>query len=285
MALNKSKSAISLDLTHLEQRVGRRLCVRGRSGFKVTGEGQIVYLAALQLFADVEKFRDSLASAMGALTGQVRLLLIDNLVSVSAGPMAQALRNFTRQHPLAGLVLESATPAGVEQGILEGGADLGVSVLPREMSAIEAIPIFREELRLYAGKDHVLARQSLSDLGIDDLVQHRLVRPGVASDPVFARLLERFPSSSRAGNIDTRMLLALSGEHLSVMPPHYAAPWVERGELIEIRPDLVRTENTFYILFKKSARQPAAARAFLSILLDAFGKNGKAVRHQPGQLP
>src|SRR6218665_3543724 len=56
IVLNHSKSAISLDISNLEQRLGATLCVRGRGGFAMTEEGQIVYLAALQLFHDVDKF-------------------------------------------------------------------------------------------------------------------------------------------------------------------------------------------------------------------------------------
>ena len=284
VSLNKSKSAISLDIAHLEQRLGTKLCTRGRAGFKLTDEGQIVYLASLQLFDDVEKFRDRIATAVRALTGRVSLLLVDNLVSVAAGPMSRAIAEFARRNPRVEIVMESATPAGVERGILEGEAELGVSVVPRELASIEMIPLFREELRLYCGRNHELAKAGLADLVPEQVTEHRLVMPGVTEDPRFATLVAGFRTDARASNIDSRILLVLSGAFLGFLPPHFAAPWVESGELFEILPDHYRTENTFYVLFKKSARQSAAAQAFLSILLGSFEKAKRMQVSKLGQL-
>ncbi|PWR21726.1 LysR family transcriptional regulator [Zavarzinia compransoris] len=284
VALNKSKSAISLDIAHLEQRMGTKLCVRGRSGFRLTDEGQIVYLASLQLFTDVEKFRDRVATAVKALTGRVSLLLVDNLVSVAAGPMTRAIGDFAKRHGKVEIVMDSATPAGVEQGILDGEADLGVSVVPRELSSIEMIPLFREELRLYCGRNHELAQAGLDGLTAEAVKQHRLVMPGVTEDPDFAALAGGFRTDARSSNIDARILLVLSGAFLGFLPPHFVAPWVESGELLEVLPRHFRTENTFYVLFKKSARQSAAAQAFLSILLASFEKAKRMEISKLGQL-
>ncbi|MCW0181567.1 MAG: LysR family transcriptional regulator [Zavarzinia sp.] len=284
VALNKSKSAISLDIAHLEQRMGTKLCVRGRAGFRLTDEGQIVYLAALQLFNDVEKFRDRVATAVKALTGRVSLLLVDNLVSVAAGPMTRAIAEFVRRHPKVEITMESATPAGVEQGILEGEADLGVSVVPREIAAIEMIPLFREELRLYCSRGHELAQRGLSGLTPDEVKEHRLVMPGVTEDPAFGAVVAGFRKDAKASNIDCRILLVLSGAFLGFLPPHFADPWIESGELMEVMPEHFRTENTFYVMFKKSARQSAAASAFLSILLGHFEKAKRMEVTKLGQL-
>src|SRR5713226_1536269 len=41
--LNVSQSTISTHMTALEHRLGVRLCQRGRSGFKLTEKGQLIY--------------------------------------------------------------------------------------------------------------------------------------------------------------------------------------------------------------------------------------------------
>lgn len=284
VALNKSKSAISLDMSHLEQRMGTKLCVRGRAGFKLTDEGQIIYLAALQLFTDVDKFRDRVASAVRWLSGRVSILLVDNMVSVAAGPMTRAIGDFARRYPKVELKVESATPNGVEQGVLEGEADMGISVVPREVSSLEMIPLFREELRLYCARSHELTGHNLAAIAPDLVKQHRLVMPGVTEDPGFGALVAGFPTGARASNIDSRILLVLSGAFLGFLPPHYAAPWVESGELIEILPDHFTTQNTFYVLFKKSSRHSAAAQTFLGIVLASFEKAKQMKVSRLGQL-
>jgi DNA-binding transcriptional LysR family regulator len=269
VALNKSKSAISLDIANLEERFGARLCSRGRSGFALTDEGQVVYLAAIQLFTDIEKFRDRVVGATRRLTGHVRLALVDNIVSIAAGPLTRALGDFVRRHPRVELTVESASPSGVEQAVLEGEADLGISLVPRPVSTLEMIPLFREELRLYCGRGHPLFAAAARDPAL--VRQHPLVPPGVIEDPAFAQVLAGFPPAVvRAGTLDTRVILVLSGACLGFLPPHYAARWVAAGDLEAIMPDAFRTENTFHVLIKKSARPGAAARELLRVLLADF---------------
>ena len=41
--LNVSQPTISMKISDLEARLGMRLCERGRAGFKLTAEGQLVY--------------------------------------------------------------------------------------------------------------------------------------------------------------------------------------------------------------------------------------------------
>ncbi len=269
VVLNKSKSAISLDIGHLEARLG----ARGRAGFSLTDEGQIVYLAAIQLLNDLEKFRDRVASATRRLSGHVRLSLVDNIVSVAAGPLTRALGDFMRRHPRVELTVESATPSGVERAVLEGEADIGVSVIPRPVAALEMMPLFREELVLYCGRGHPLFDIPDDRLDVETVRRHPLVPPGVLEDPAFAPVIGAFPPAGvRSGNLDTRVILVLSGVCLGFLPPHYAAPWVATGELRPVLPTVFRTENTFYAVIKKSARQGAAARELLRVVLDAFEK-------------
>ncbi|MQT12411.1 LysR family transcriptional regulator [Segnochrobactrum spirostomi] len=272
VALDKTKSAISLDLTHLEERLGARLCTRGRAGFGLTNEGQIVYLAALQLFADLDKFRERVAGAVRRLTGTVSLMVVDNIVSVAADPLAEALGRFSTRHPEVEVRIESATPAGVERALLEGDGDLGISVVPRPVATLEMIPLFSEELRLYCGRGHPLFEDDAPRE--DEVRTHPLVRPSVTDDPAFAALVAGFPSTARASNLDTRVLLILSGRHLGFLPPHYAESWVVRGELREVLPQRFRGENMFYAMMKKSARPSAAAQALLQAILAAFGEAG-----------
>ena len=83
-------------------------------------------------------------------------------------------------------------------------------------------------------------------------MRHRLIVPSVAEDPEFEALISRFPTGPRAANLDGRALLLLSGTELGFLPPEYAAPFVDRGEMVAILPDRFRTENSFYLLTRRS---------------------------------
>lgn len=271
VALNKGRSAISMDITALEQRLGLRLCVRGRAGFALTDEGQVVYASALQLFDDVERFRDRVAAAANRLTGRVALLVVDNIVSVAAGPLTRALGSFARRHPDVRLELGSAPAATVQRAVLDGEADLGVSVVPRAMEQLALTPLFRETVLLYCGRGNPLF--DVPDPAPEIVRGQRLVQPSVADEPAFADSLLAFAPGARADTLDARILLILSGAFVGFLPPHYARPWVDRDELRELLPDTFRSENTFFMLTRSGAAPGAAAQALRAMILEAFEAN------------
>jgi DNA-binding transcriptional LysR family regulator len=268
--LNKSKSAISLDISNLEQRLGATLCLRGRGGFAMTEEGQIVYLAALQLFHDVDKFRDRVATGLQRLTGKVSLLVIDNIVSIASAPLVRALSLFGKRHPGVEVSIESANSVMVERGILEEEADIGISVIPRPVATLHMIPLFREELKLYCGKSHPLFAVDAAALNQDLVLRHTVIEPSVMDDAKFASLLDGFTTAGQANSLDSRIMLVLSGLYLGFLPPQYAAPWVMSGDLRELAINGLSTINTFFAVTKKSARQTAAAQRLLQTILAEF---------------
>jgi DNA-binding transcriptional LysR family regulator len=271
VALGKNKSAISMDIASLEARLGARLCARGRGGFSLTDEGQMVYLAALQLFADIGHFRDKVATATRQVTGRVTLVMVDNIVSVAERPLSRALALFCGSYPDVDLNLASAPASIAERDVLEGVADLGISVLPRAMAALQTIPIFREEVRLYCGRGHPLFELAPKAITEAIVQEHRIVGPSASDDPSFAASLGAWRPGAFAEALDARVLLALGGALLAFLPPHYAKRWVDAGRLKEISPGRFTSTNMFYVFFKKAARQSAGAEHLRRILLEEFG--------------
>ena len=51
--LNVSAAAISMKMSSLEKRLGMRLCHRGRSGFRLTAQGERVYSAAREISSGI----------------------------------------------------------------------------------------------------------------------------------------------------------------------------------------------------------------------------------------
>ncbi len=270
VALGKNKSAISMDIASLEARLGARLCQRGRGGFALTAEGQAIYLAALRLFADIGEFRDKVATATRQVTGRVTLVMVDNIVSVAEEPMSRALAHFCKSYPDVDLALASAPGSIAERQVLEGSADLGISVLPRAMAALETIPLFSEEARLYCGRGHPLFEARAKTVTEERLAEYRIVGPSASDEPGFAASIADCRSAVNAEALDARVLLALGGAVLAFLPPHYARRWVAEGKLKPIGGERFTTTNMFHLFVKKAARQGAAASHLRRIILDAF---------------
>jgi DNA-binding transcriptional LysR family regulator len=269
VALNKSKSAISVDIGNLEQRFGVRLCERGRSGFALTVQGEAVYQAVAALFEDLDRFSGQIAVAAGRLSGRVTLGVIDNIGSIAATPMIAAIRAFRQRHPDVQLNIQSGSASEVERGVLDGTADVGVSVLLRLAPELDVIPLFVEHQRLYCGQAHPLFDLDASELSPDRIAEHPIVSLPTR-DPATSPFLGNLVRGAQADNLDCLILVVLAGVDLGFMPPHYARRWVEAGDLRALRPDLYRLTSTFHLVSLKRGKLAPARRALIETLALAF---------------
>ena len=89
--LGIGRSAISQQMSDLEQRLGLRLCQRGRAGFSLTEEGREVYQSALQLLSALESFRTEVNGLHQHLRGELIIGLTDNLVTLPHMRITHAL--------------------------------------------------------------------------------------------------------------------------------------------------------------------------------------------------
>jgi DNA-binding transcriptional LysR family regulator len=269
VALNRSKSAISLDISHLERRFGLRLCERGRAGFALTPQGEAVYQAVTTLIEDIDRFSAQIAAATGQLYGRATLAVIDNIGSIAAPAMIHGIRHFRGAHPGVQLSLRSGSAREVERAILDRTAQVGVSILPRPAPELEARPLFVERQSLYCARSHPLFDVADADLTPVRIAEHPMISldTGEAADEAPGRGPLQ---GARADNLDCLILVILAGVDLGYLPPHYARRWVESGDLRAIRPDLYSRSNTFHLIALKQARLAPLSRALLESVEAAF---------------
>jgi hypothetical protein len=130
--LNVGLSTITIHMQTLEQRLGCKLCTRGRSGFQLTDQGRAVYSATERLFSALETFRLDVYDSSAGVSGEIRVAMIDNLIThpecrlddafEAAAPDASFLSKCCvpptskRRLPMAALMLESVFSPKYPQG-------------------------------------------------------------------------------------------------------------------------------------------------------------------------
>jgi DNA-binding transcriptional LysR family regulator len=266
VALNKSKSAISVDISSLEQRLGMRLCERGRAGFALTNEGEVVHRAAQALFEGLDRFSAEVATTASQLSGRVNLAVIDNIGSIAAEPMIAAIRAYRERHPGVHLSIQSGSAMEVERAVLDRTAQVGLSVLPRLLPELEANALFVEDQLLYCGRSHPLFHAPDNALTPDQIAGRPVVSFAFNGAQIGGAI--RGP---QADNLDCLILVILAGVDMGFVPPHYARRWVEAGDLRVIRPDLYRRQSTFYLMSLKSPNPAPVTRELSQALAEAFG--------------
>ena len=75
---------------------------------------------------------------------------------------------------------------------------------------------------------------------------------------------------SSVSHIEAAALMILTGGYIGFLPKHYAQPWLDSGELIEILPEQLNRDTHFSIVTRSEpVRPPPALHALLGCLRSA----------------
>lgn len=259
--LGVTQATISNQLTQLEQRLGVRLCERGRSGFSLTEDGKVIFDASQNLFRSIENFRSVIGSVRGELTGEVHFGTVDAMWSNADLHLNQAIRRFSELAPKVVVHVDIASPQALLQGLGEDRYHLILAPAQRVPQRFRAVMAFKETQTLYCGQGHPLFDRPAQDVGVGELTGH----------PYAARsyMLEwtgPLPTNFEIGAVTSHMegiaLLILSGRYLGHLPTHFAQQWVGEGTMRPLLEGQGSFEDTFYLAFRKREQNRATKLLF-----------------------
>lgn len=266
--LNKSKSAISIGLSKLEQRLGVRLCERGRSGFALTEQGSLIHMATEQLMSEINRFSDFVSSTSHRLEGEISVMIDDSFVFEMEQPIASTIAKMNKRYPELGLQIRMTAPDRILESVLEGNADLGFTALIQASDILEPTLLFEEEMGIFCGIDHPLFDMENSDLSYEMLQKYSFVQADVTQNKEFDAFLSNLNFLASAPTILSRMLLILSSRYLGFVPLRFAEFWLQKGSIRELQIPGSRVRNGCYLIHRKSRPLGIAAGIFKDTLID-----------------
>lgn len=267
--LNVGPSRLSTMIAELEERLGLRLCQRGRGGFALTESGQEVYRAAQRLNADLEAFRSSVGSLRGKLVGNLAIGMVDNIISNPEQRFAEVISRFSSRAQDVRLTIHIDDPQELERKVLDGRLDIGIGAFHHALPGLGYHALFLEEQTLYCGRGHSLFGRDANDIQRADIL--------AASYAGRSYMEDRQPLALKAAansySMEGLALLVLSGRFIAYLPSHYAATWVSRGEMRALMADTM----SFQSLFEGVVRQSHSRTPILQALLEDL-QSGHAKR-------
>ncbi|WP_395370957.1 LysR family transcriptional regulator [Komagataeibacter diospyri] len=267
IALGKSKSSISVDISALEHRLNVRLCQRGRDGFALTAQGRLVLDAMEQLQASINAFQQRINAIRGVLTGRFCLYVTDNTQVHGETAIVRAIETFTTRHRGVFMDVRSASTREVECAILNGQAAAGIALYPHASPHDRNTVLFTERLNLYCGARHPLFTLAETDITLDVLAAQQMIEVSdVASSPGWDRIRTRMTFSAAAENVDARVLLIRTGNYIGFLPEPFARPLVAAGALRQILFDDLHLTTTFHFLDRSVPETNLMVETFRSIL-------------------
>ncbi|QIL90398.1 LysR family transcriptional regulator [Microbulbifer sp. SH-1] len=265
VALNISRSTVSVHLSDLETRLGMQLCLRsrGRADFKLTPEGEALYQAILELDGHLASFKSQVNAIQSQLTGRLRVILPDDALAIPQLNLPATIARLRERAPQLQLEIKLAAPHELELEILGGRADVGINPLHSRRPGLSYQPLFSHQSLLYGAGNHPCATDRDEEL----LTRQELAAPDHAVLSGAAHLYRLFPHRSIANHMAARLAMILSGKFIGFLPEYLAAEYVDRGELVALEPERFCYQIQNALTFKSSAEAQPAVQLFRDMLI------------------
>lgn len=265
--LGLSPSTISNHIASLETRLGVRLCERGRKGFSLTPEGVRILEAVESLLRSVESFSGTVASVRGELSGAVHLGTVDAMHSNGSAPLSKAIARFNTLAPKVVLHVEIASPQDLLQRLIDGRYSLILTPTAESHPSVTAIPLLKEEQRLYCGSSHPLFHQ------VGPLNKRQVQRfPYVARTYMKGGAQARdagFSPQAMTSHMEAIAILISSGKFIGYLPEHFARSFVEAGAMKSVLDSQFAYHDTLHLVRRKDERS-RSCEALLACLKETL---------------
>ncbi|WP_346396511.1 LysR family transcriptional regulator [Pseudomonas syringae] len=264
--LGIGRSAISQQMSDLEQRLGLRLCQRGRAGFSLTDEGREVYQSSLQLLSALESFRTEVNGLHQNLRGELNIGLTDNLVTLPHMRITHALARLKERGPGVHINIRMIAPAEVERGVLDGGLHVGVVPQASALPGLEYHSLYSERSLLYCAVGHPLFYADNSTLDDARLAQQEAIAPTFRLPGDVQDHYQALSCTASASDREGIAFLILTGRYIGYLPDHYANTWVQEGRLRALKPDSKFYDLNLVTVTRKGRRPHLVLESFLETL-------------------
>jgi DNA-binding transcriptional LysR family regulator len=271
--LTVSKSAVSKQVTALEQRLGAQLLHRTTRKLSLTETGRSFYERCAQIVREVEEAERAVIQAQATPQG---LLRVNAPMSFGQLALAPALSPFLSRHPdlRVELVLDDR-----RIDVIEGGFDVTIRIASRlSDSSLIARRVSPTRIVVCGAPDY-LARRGVpatpEQLAAHDCLVYayrdrwRFRGPaGEQSVDVAGRLL--------ANNGDALREAALAGLGLVQLPGFIVGAELASGALLSVLEPFEDRSAAIWALYSPTRHLSGKVRAFIDFLTEKFGGNPEA---------
>jgi LysR family transcriptional regulator, transcriptional activator for bauABCD operon len=270
--LNLSASTISLRMTELEERLGLQLCLRGRSGFSLTPEGEAVYQACQALLLAHENFITEIGAAKGAIHGELRLGLIDNMIFDPNLPTSVAIARVYEAAVDLEISLYTMPPSELERAVLDHKLHSAIGVFYHRSPGLIYQTLCTEQLLLYCSDAHPLYKMDESDLKLEDIqsaafIERTYGETSSRIDPIIPMNSKAFASS-----LEATAILIQTGKYIGFLPPYYARYWSDQNQFKPLLASRITIETELSLVKHRTPRNITMTEAFSNQLFAILAK-------------
>ncbi|MGG1616377.1 LysR family transcriptional regulator [Paenibacillus sp. NRS-1782] len=228
--LKLTQSAISHAISALEHEIGLTLLIRGRSGIRLTNNGERLMKHFREIIQMDEKLYQEVALIKGLEIGTVK---IGTFSSVSIHWLPRIIKKFNEQFPLIEMKLLDGNYHEIESWLANGEADFGFVNLPT-LDTLEALPLKEERMLCLLPSNHILREQAA--IRVDQLIDEPFIMPVAGCDTDVRNIFSQH-------NISPKIKYELEDDH-AIMA------MVQNGLGISILPEMILVQNPYELCIR-----------------------------------
>lgn len=265
-----SKSAVSKQVSGLEDRLGARLLQRTTRRMSLTEAGASFLEHCRRVVIEAE----AAENAVGALQGEPRgVLRVNAPMTFGTMHLAAMLPDFLARHPL--VTVDLALNDRVVD-LLEEGYDVAVRIGRLADSSLVARRLAPARRVMVAAPSYLDRRgrpAALTDLTDHDVLCYSYV-PAAEEwrfDGPAGEESVRVNGRLRANNGEILLAACLAGSGIAALPTFISGPSLRAGSLVRVLPHLERTDFAIHAVWPTARHLSAKVRAFVDFLAERFG--------------
>lgn len=257
--LNRSQSAVSMQIKQLEEQVGVPLFHRTTRRVELTAEGEELMISARRAISEWDAGLRSIREAADVKRGRISVGCVP---SIAVNKLPSIVRQFTAAHENIEISLQEAVALSMFESIRRREIDFGIAPSVEKFSEFHFEPLVEERI-CAVGLPHFFPPRAKC-LRLEDL------NPGVMIKPTFAAALtteleERlrqhelyFSSNVTVLNFQTMVAFAREGIGVAVLP-EVSVSHADKDTLLALPiVDPVLTRTLCIVTLRGQALSPAA---------------------------
>ena len=271
--LGLTPSAVSKQISLLEDRLGVRLLNRTTRSVSPTEAGQLFFNRCNRILEDLEEAEHMVKDLETSPKGTLKITATPTF---GRSMLMKIFAAFLREYPDVNfdLILADKNLDLVREGI-----DLAIHLGSLQDSRLVARPVAKQKVIMTATEAYVREHGEPKDLY--DLNNHHLLMVS-GIDYAEPRWIKRFIKEAGLQNkerrftvndLDTMCEAALNDMGVAALPLYMIKPYLESGRLKHVLPDVIFPSRTIHVVYPENRYLSAKSRAFVDFMADYFETN------------
>lgn len=254
--LRMQRPNISAAIKKLEERLDLVLCHRGRGGFQMTKEGEVVFQETKRIFNYFDNFVFNIKSLHDNYSGHITIVLMAGLPLSIMNAVGKAVKSCMDKFDDIHFNIQTRLYNEVEHAALSGECHLVVSCF--DMVKPESVTFHglnaRCSGRLYCSASHPLARYR-DELPDDvDLQDHAAIGMTGMSPANYIGPNKRLTIQTFSDSFEACMSGVMTGEYLGLLPDYLVETQGQSLGLVPLGGEELAFSHEFFIMNGKNTR-------------------------------